>query len=175
MKRTVALLAALVLTSACGADPEPTADAPSPEQSASPTPSERPPETDETTGTNDPPASKGTRLVLAPSPFGEMVFDAEQQAIYLFDVETTDEPRCYGECAEAWPPVLTTGDPVTGAGLRDGLVGTTRRTDGSTQVTYGGHPLYYYAHEGPGEVKCHDVFLNGGTWYAVGADGARLP
>ena len=47
------------------------------------------------------------------------------------------------------------------------LLGTTRRTDGTTQVTYAGHPLYYYAHEGPNEVKCHNVSTHGGLWWVV--------
>ena len=55
------------------------------------------------------------------------------------------------------------------------LLGTTRRTDGTRQVTYGGHPLYFYAHEGKHEVECHDVFLNGGTWYALQPDGQPAP
>ena len=47
--------------------------------------------------------------------------------------------------------------------------------DGSTQVTYGGQPLYFYAHEGPGEVRCHNVDLNGGLWWVIGPDGRRRP
>ena len=78
-------------------------------------------------------------------------------------------------CAEAWPPVLTAGNPVAGAGVRASLLGTTERTDGRTQVTYNGHPLYFYAHEGKHEVECHNVFLNGGTWYAVQPDGNAAP
>ena len=55
------------------------------------------------------------------------------------------------------------------------MLGTTRRTDGTTQVTYGGHPLYFYAHEGKHEVKCHHVYLNGGIWYAVLPNGDPAP
>ena len=93
----------------------------------------------------------------------------------MFDVEATSRPRCYGACADAWPPVLTTGDPVAGRRVDATLLGTTRRTDGTRQVTYGGHPLYFYAHEGKHEVECHDVFLNGGTWYALQPDGQPAP
>jgi predicted lipoprotein with Yx(FWY)xxD motif len=55
------------------------------------------------------------------------------------------------------------------------LLGTTQRRGGRRQVTYAGKPLYYYAHEGRREVLCHDVFLNGGYWWAVGRDGKRRP
>ncbi|MGE3379965.1 MAG: hypothetical protein AB7I40_16975 [Nocardioides sp.] len=105
---------------------------------------------------------------------GTILFDGTGQAIYIFDVEA-GRPRCYDACAEAWPPVLTNGDPRAGDRVRQSLLGTTRRTDGTSQVTYDGHPLYFYAHETKREVKCHDVFLNGGNWYAVQPDGDRAP
>jgi predicted lipoprotein with Yx(FWY)xxD motif len=117
------------------------------------------------------PAEPGTEVKLASSQFGEILFDGEDQAIYLFDKETSSEPACYGECAAAWPPVLTEGEPRAGAGADQKLLGTTKRDDGSTQVTYNGHPLYYYAHEGPNEVLCHNVVEFGGTWLVLDAAG----
>ena len=117
----------------------------------------------------------GTTVVVGDSDFGTILFDATGQAIYLFDIETTSVPRCYEACADAWPPVLTDGAPLAGQGVTDPLLGTTRRTDGTTQVTYDGHPLYFYAHEGKHEVKCHDVFLNGGSWYVVQPGGDPAP
>ena len=113
--------------------------------------------------------------MAAGSEFGSMLFDAGGQAIYLFDVETTVKPACYDACAEAWPPVLTAGKPVAGVGVQGALLGTTKRTDGTVQVTYNDHPLYYYAHEARGEVKCHDVFLNGGNWYVLQPNGDAAP
>ena len=116
----------------------------------------------------------GTEIVTATSQFGDILFDAENQAIYLFGAEDSTTPGCYGECAVAWPPVLTDGDPRAGGAIDPKLLGTTRRSDGSTQVTYGGHPLYYYAHEGPGEVTCHNVDEYGGLWLVVQPDGAAV-
>jgi len=104
-----------------------------------------------------------------------VIFDASLQAIYLFDVETTSTPGCYDDCAVAWPPVLTDGPPVAAEGVQPGLLGTTPRTDGTTQVTYAGHPLYFYAHEGKDEVRCHDVAGFGGTWYALSPSGVSPP
>ena len=75
-----------------------------------------------------------------------MLYEASGQPIYLFDAETTSRPECYGECAGAWPPVLTKGKPRAAGAVRAGLLGTTRRRDGSTQITYAGHALYLYAH-----------------------------
>ena len=118
--------------------------------------------------------AKGTTVVLDDSEFGEMLYDANDQAIYVFERDTREESTCYDECAAAWPPVLTTAEPVAGDGVDESLLGTTERDDGSTQVTYAGRPLYYYAHEAPGEVRCHNVDLNGGLWWVVGADGEPL-
>jgi predicted lipoprotein with Yx(FWY)xxD motif len=120
------------------------------------------------------PAREGIRVILADSDFGRMLFDSKRQAIYIFERDERNKSNCYGECAEAWPPVFTKGDPRAGDGVKSSLLGTTKRRDGRLQVTYAGKPLYFYAHEGPGEVKCHNVNLNGGFWWAVGADGERL-
>jgi predicted lipoprotein with Yx(FWY)xxD motif len=104
-----------------------------------------------------------------------MLFDSTGQAIYLFDIETTSNPACYDACAEAWPPVLTIGNPIAGQGVESSLLATTKRADGTVQVTYNDHPLYFYAHEGKREVKCHDIFLNGGNWYVVQPGGDAAP
>jgi len=104
-----------------------------------------------------------------------MLYDASGQPIYLFDAERGSRPECYGECADDWPPVLTTGKPQARRGVRGDLLATTRRSDGGTQVTYAGHPLYFYANEGPGQVLCHDVVLNGGRWLVITPDGAPGP
>lgn len=120
-------------------------------------------------------AATGTRITLRGSDFGRMLWGPGRQAIYIFENDRSGRSRCYGDCAEAWPPVFTKGKPRAGDGVRKRLLGTTTRRDGRKQVTYAGKPLYYYAHEGPGEVLCHDVFLNGGYWWAVGAGGRRLP
>ena len=104
-----------------------------------------------------------------------MLFDSKRQAIYIFEKDPKGETVCYDECAEAWPPVFTEGDPVAGKGVDASLLGTVKRRDGRLQVTYADQPLYYYAHEGPGEVRCHNVNLNGGLWWVIGADGKRRP
>ncbi len=117
----------------------------------------------------------GTKITAASSRFGTMIWGPQRQAIYVFERDGRNRSRCYGECAEAWPPVYTSGAPVAGRGVRRSLLGTTRRRDGRRQVTYRGRPLYYYAHEGGGEVRCHNVFLNGGDWWVIGTDGRRRP
>jgi predicted lipoprotein with Yx(FWY)xxD motif len=109
------------------------------------------------------------------SEYGTMLFDERGQAIYLFDKETSDDPQCYDDCATAWPPVLTEGPPEADGDVDAALLGTTDRDDGSVQVTYNGHPLYFYADEDPGEVLCHDVDDFGGTWLVVTPEGDAAP
>ena len=163
----------LTLTAACGDDPG--AASPAPATPVATTEQTPPAPTDEPRSSATARPELGTRVVVSDSEFGQMLFDSTGQAIYLFDVEESSRPECYDACAEAWPPVLTTGRPVAGRGVDPSLLGTTRRSDGAVQVTYDDHPLYFYAHEGKGEVKCHDVFLNGGNWYVVRPDGDPAP
>ncbi len=118
---------------------------------------------------------KGTTITVGDSRFGRMLFGADKQAIYIFENDPEGETVCYDECAKAWPPVFTAGEPRAANGVRESLLGTVKRRDGRRQVTYAGKPLYFYAHEEPGEVRCHNVHLNGGLWWAVGPDGKRRP
>jgi predicted lipoprotein with Yx(FWY)xxD motif len=120
------------------------------------------------------PPPKGTTIKTADSQYGQVLFDGDDQAIYYFDKESGSKSECYGACAEAWPPVLTEGDPRAGSGAQTGLLGTTPRNDGTTQVTYDGRPLYYYAHEGRNQVLCHNVDEFGGLWLAVQGNGQRV-
>ena len=115
----------------------------------------------------------GTRIEVGDSEFGTMLFGPRDQAIYVFERDPKGKTVCYGECALAWPPVLTKGKPRAAKGVGTSLLGTVRRRGGKRQVTYAGKPLYYYAHEGPGEVRCHNVNLNGGFWWVVAPDGRR--
>jgi predicted lipoprotein with Yx(FWY)xxD motif len=177
--RLGALVLCLGLLVGCGDDEEPEAETAT--ASATPTdeptdqPTASPPESPPNEPSPTPAPAPGTRIVADGSEFGTMLYDDTGQAIYLFDVETTSEPRCYDACAEAWPPVLTKGEPIAGKGVEAARLGTVERADGAVQVTYGGHPLYFYAHEVKHEVLCHDVFLNGGNWYVVQPDGSAAP
>jgi predicted lipoprotein with Yx(FWY)xxD motif len=170
--RLIAVLAACVIVmTGCVDDAGTSAGAPS--TPASTLPSETPlePETSmpalSSTTAATPENRTGTVIKAAKSQFGMMLFDGTGQAIYLFDKEQTTKPECYGACAAAWPPVLSEGTPTAKSGTRQNLLGTTKRTDGKIQVTYGGHPLYYYAHEAKNEVKCHNIQGFGGLWLVV--------
>jgi predicted lipoprotein with Yx(FWY)xxD motif len=117
------------------------------------------------------PGESGTTIQVAGSDYGQVLFDGDNQAIYSFDKEKSSTSECYDDCATAWPPVLTKGQPQAGTGADTGLLGTTKREDGTTQVTYAGHPLYYYEEDPPGEVLCQNVDEFGGLWLVVKPDG----
>jgi predicted lipoprotein with Yx(FWY)xxD motif len=118
---------------------------------------------------------RGARLKLVDSPYGKVVADRRGEAIYLFDKEQRGKAECYGDCARAWPPLLTRGKPVAGKGIRKGLLGTTRRRDGRLQVTYRNQPLYYYVADEPGRILCHNVPEFGGLWLVVQRSGRAAP
>jgi len=122
-----------------------------------------------------PAMAAGTTITVRGSEFGSMLWGPKRQAIYIFQRDRRNSSRCYGRCAEAWPPVFTSAKPVAGPGVRKSLLGTARRRNGRRQVTYAGRPLYFYAHEKRGQVRCHNVDLNGGLWWVVGPNGKRLP
>ena len=121
-----------------------------------------------------PAQAAGTKITAARSEFGTMLWGPNRQAIYVFENDRRNKSNCKDECAAAWPPVYTSGRPVAGKGAKASLLGSIRRGS-RRQVTYRGRPLYYYAHEDAGEVRCHNVFLNGGDWWVIGADGRRRP
>jgi predicted lipoprotein with Yx(FWY)xxD motif len=107
--------------------------------------------------------------------FGKILFAGNGRALYGFTRDRRNGPsRCYGDCAAAWPVYFAKGTLKAGAGIKQSLIGATRRRDGRRQVTYNGWPLYYYAHEKAGEGKCQNVETHGGTWLVVRAAGGTL-
>lgn len=118
---------------------------------------------------------RGVSVKVMNSRYGRMLFDGKGRALYLFTRERTSRSRCYGDCAEAWPPFLTRGKPRARSGVKSSLLGTTRRRDGRMQVTYRGQPLYYYVDDRePGQVLCQDVVEFGGTWLVVSPSGRAI-
>jgi len=93
--------------------------------------------------------------------------------LYWFVPDTSTTSKCNGSCATYWPPMK--GPATAGAGVT-GKLGTIKRSDGSTQATYNGHPLYTYVADGaPGQAKGNGLNLNGGVWHEVTVTGAAAP
>src|SRR3712207_1923079 len=117
---------------------------------------------------------KGKRVTLQKSDYGRIIADGRGRALYLF-TRDDGKSRCYGDCADAWPPLITKGAPRAGDRVKKRLLGTVKRRDGHRQVTYNGHPLYYYVGDSaPGEVLCQAVFEFGGWWYVVRRSGEAV-
>jgi predicted lipoprotein with Yx(FWY)xxD motif len=115
---------------------------------------------------------RGASVKVMKSRYGTVLFDGKGRALYLFTSDITSRSRCFGDCASAWPPFLTRGKPRAGGGATQSLLGTVRRRDGKTQVSYRGHPLYYYTGDRrPGQILCQDVEEFGGTWLVVSPSG----
>lgn len=172
--RATAVVGACLGLAACGGDDDDSADtgaATRPEASAAAETAQK-----KNRGPRDAPNKKppGTTITTVDSQFGEILFDGDERAIYLFDKETSSRSECYGECAEAWPPVLTKGEPRAAGRAQGKLLDTTRREDGKTQVTYDGQPLYYYVDDPRGEVLCHNVEEFGGLWLVLEPSGAAV-
>jgi len=169
---SILLVAALLSLAGCGGDEDSGASKdPSAKKGATTTEKDAAAMSEEDAATS----GKGTAITVGESEFGPMLFDSKKQAIYIFENDSKGKTVCYGECAKAWPPVFAAGKSTAGDGVNESLLGTVKRRDGKQQVTYAGKPLYFYAHEGPGEVRCHNVDLNGGLWWVVGPDGNRRP
>jgi predicted lipoprotein with Yx(FWY)xxD motif len=111
-------------------------------------------------------AGGGISITTGHSSFGAIVTGTNGRAVYLFEKDAGTTSSCYGACAAAWPPVLTTGAPVAASGVKPALLGTVRRSDGTTQVTYAGHPLYYFA----GDSRAGDVSGEGSQSFGAGWD-----
>lgn len=105
-------------------------------------------------------------------PYGDILVDANGKVLYLFSTDTAEGSSCTDECAQAWPPLLTEGEPSADKGVNAELLGTIEREDGSSQVTYNGHPLYYFVRdENPGEANGQGIEGFGGEWYVVSVGG----
>jgi predicted lipoprotein with Yx(FWY)xxD motif len=111
---------------------------------------------------------------LASTGLGKVLVDSKGETLYLFAADKGTTSECSGACASAWPPLRDSSKPTVGTGLKTSLVGTTKRSDGQPEVTYGGHPLYtYIGDKNPGDTNGQGITAFGGAWYAVTAPGAQ--
>jgi len=121
-------------------------------------------------------ASSGAAVVgVGHTSLGPVLVDGNGRTLYLFEKDTSSASTCAGSCATYWPPLTTTGKPVAGDGALAGELGTTERTDGKTEVSYNGHPLYYYV----GDTKAGDTTgqgldLFGAEWNVLSPAGTKI-
>jgi predicted lipoprotein with Yx(FWY)xxD motif len=147
-----------------GSSPSPAASptiAPVATPKATPTPAPRP---------------SGTTIGTGNTRLGSILVDAKGRTVYLFVADFGTSSRCNSaQCVQYWPPVLTTGSPQAGAGANAALLGTTKRADGTTEVTYAGHPLYYFiSDKRAGDLTGQGIDGFGGPWYVVSPSGKAI-
>ena len=113
--------------------------------------------------------------VAEKEPYGAYLVDAEGKTLYLFLADSAGSSACNDDCAGPWPPLLTEGEPEGGDGVEASMLGTIEREDGTTQVTYNGHPLYYFVKdESSGDTNGQDVDAFGAEWYLVSPSGEQI-
>ena len=129
-------------------------------------------------GTPKPAAAKtagGAAVAMRTTELGPTLVDSQGRTLYLFEKDTTTASTCYGACASVWPPLTTNGKPQAQAGISAAKLGTTKRNDGKVEVTYAGHPLYYYVSDTePGQLSGEGLDQFGATWDAVAPSGTGI-
>ena len=164
---------AALLTAACGGSPASanpyggSTDSPAAYSSAAPpaSPSSTPVQ-----------VANGTVVAVGSTKLGQVLVDGNGRTLYLFAADKGTQSTCNSAaCVQYWPPLLTSGAPQAGTGANAALLGTTKRNDGTTEVTYAGHPLYYFlADKKAGDVTGQGVDGFGGPWYVVSPAGAQI-
>jgi predicted lipoprotein with Yx(FWY)xxD motif len=120
-------------------------------------------------------ATSGAKVKIANSRLGRILVDSKGITLYDFVKDKGTTSACYGACAALWPPLLTNGKPVAGPGVKASLLGTTKRKDGNLEVTYGGHPLYYFVTDRkPGQTTGQGVNQFGGPWWVLSPAGKEI-
>ena len=114
-------------------------------------------------------------VASAPNSLGPILTDTKGRALYLFEADTGSTSTCTGGCAKVWPPLIAPGAPVAGADVNGALLTTNPRPDGAMQVTYNGHPLYYYDDDhGPGTTAGQGNNSFGAKWYLLTPAGLKI-
>ena len=120
-------------------------------------------------------AAAATAVATRTSKLGEILTDSQGRTLYLFEHDQGTSSTCAGACSSAWPAFTTTSGAQAGSGASASLLGTTKRADGSTEITYAGHPLYYYAGDNqPGDTSGQGLNQFGGGWYVVSPQGSKI-
>ncbi len=127
----------------------------------------------DTSASAKPESSLSAIVDLSKSSFGPILTDGKGRSLYLWKGDAGTHSACMGACAAAWPPLTTQGAPHAGAGVSGAKLSTTKRSDGTTQVLYAGHPLYYFAGDSaPGQTNGQGSSAFGAEWELVAASGA---
>jgi predicted lipoprotein with Yx(FWY)xxD motif len=117
----------------------------------------------------------GAVVTVEKTKLGKVVANSKGHTLYMFRKDKAHKSACYGTCAKFWPPLVTTGKPVAGPGVKASLLSTSKRTDGKLQVTYKGYPLYTFLEDKkPGDTKGEGSKAFGAGWYALTPTGVVI-
>ena len=120
-------------------------------------------------------SGSGATVTLTHSKLGSYLSDGKGRSLYLFEADKSTKSTCSSACASIWPPLTASGAVKPGTGVSAPLLSTTKRTDGSTEITYNGHPLYYYVGDDrPGRTTGQGLNQFGAKWYLVAANGNKF-
>jgi predicted lipoprotein with Yx(FWY)xxD motif len=119
--------------------------------------------------------SAAATVAIAKTKLGIILVDGKGRTLYDFVKDKGSMSACYDACAALWPPLLTTGKPHAGHGVRAALLGTTKRHDGKLEVTYNHHPLYYYVTDSkPGQTTGQGLNQFGAPWWVLNVAGKEI-
>lgn len=121
------------------------------------------------------PTARSATVTTARTGLGRIIVDGRGRGLYLFEKDTHARSACSGLCASYWPPLLTNGKSVALRGAKPSLLGSIRRADGSRQVSYAGHPLYFFSGDtGRGQTKGEGLQDFGAGWYVLTPSGKKI-
>jgi predicted lipoprotein with Yx(FWY)xxD motif len=119
--------------------------------------------------------SGGATVATSSSQYGTILVNSAGDTLYMLSGDSATKSICSASCVSVWPPLTTSGTPKAGSGIDGSKLGTLMRSDGTTQVTYNGHPLYTFSGDsGSGQVHGEGITSFGGTWYVLGAGGSPV-
>jgi predicted lipoprotein with Yx(FWY)xxD motif len=116
-----------------------------------------------------------TTVALHSTSLGKVLVAKNGHTLYLFTADKHGKSTCAGQCATFWPPLVSATKPTAGAGLKASLLGRTKRADGRMQVTYAGHPLYFFSQDKKaGQDDGEGIVHFGGSWWGISAKGTAV-
>ena len=126
-------------------------------------------------GSTQTPTASAVTLKVASSPLGKILVDQDGKTLYLFEADGMNKSNCNSGCVALWPPVTTNGKATAGSGASAALIGSTMRSDGSSQVTYAGHPVYWFSGDTTaGDTNGQGLTDFGGAWYVISPAGKAI-
>ena len=126
-------------------------------------------------GKSKTPAAAAAAIDVRATALGRTLVDAKGRTLYLFEADKSNASNCSGACLSIWPPLTSGAKPQAKGGVLAAKIGTISNTGGKHQVTYNGHPLYYYVgDQKPGDTKGQGLNQFGAEWYVLAPTGNKI-